>query len=81
MDATSGYQILSFLDAFSRYHQITMNVEEIPMNTFNIPKGMYAYIKMPFALKNGGNLSKNGEQGLRRSYKTIIIRQNIGSNR
>ncbi|KAK1363227.1 hypothetical protein POM88_038788 [Heracleum sosnowskyi] len=54
IDATSGHQVLSFLDAFSGYHQITMNVEDIPKTAFITPKGTYAYIKMPFGLKNAG---------------------------
>ena len=39
IDATSGYQILSFLDAFSGYHQITMDAEDIPKTAFITPKG------------------------------------------
>ncbi|XP_063949875.1 uncharacterized protein LOC135152721 [Daucus carota subsp. sativus] len=54
IDATSGYQILSFLDAFSGYHQIAMDAEDIPKTAFITPKGTYAYIKMPFGLKNAG---------------------------
>ncbi|XP_063941458.1 uncharacterized protein LOC135149627 [Daucus carota subsp. sativus] len=54
IDATSGYQILSFLDAFSGYHQIVMDAEDIPKTAFITPKGTYAYIKMAFGLKNTG---------------------------
>lgn len=54
IDATAGYQVLSFLDAFSGYHQISMNRDDIPRTAFITPKGTYAYIKMPFGLKNAG---------------------------
>lgn len=52
IDATLGYQILGFLDAFSGYHQIAMNAEDIPNTASITPKGTYSYIKMPFGLKN-----------------------------
>lgn len=49
-----GHQILSFVDAFSGYNQIAMNVEDIPRIAFITPNGTYAYIKMSFGLKNAG---------------------------
>ncbi|XP_074377953.1 uncharacterized protein LOC141719470 [Apium graveolens] len=52
IDATAGYEVLSFLDAFSGYHQIAMNDRDVPKTAFITPKGTYAYIKMPFGLKN-----------------------------
>ncbi|XP_074374056.1 uncharacterized protein LOC141714436 [Apium graveolens] len=54
IDATAGYEVLSFLDAFSGYHQIAMNDRDVPKTAFITPKGTYAYIKMPFGLKNAG---------------------------
>lgn len=54
IDATLGYEILSFLDAFSGYHQIAMNVEDIPKIAFITHTGTNAYIKMSFGLKNAG---------------------------
>ncbi|XP_074323291.1 uncharacterized protein LOC141660225 [Apium graveolens] len=54
IDATAGYEVLHFLDAFSGYHQIAMNDRDVPKTAFITPKGTYAYIKMPFGLKNAG---------------------------
>ncbi|XP_074374074.1 uncharacterized protein LOC141714454 [Apium graveolens] len=54
IDAMTGYEVLSFLDAFSGYHQISMNDRDVPKTAFITPKGTYAYIKMPFGLKNAG---------------------------
>lgn len=56
IDTTSGYQVPSFLDALSGYHQITMNKEDIPKPAFSMPKGTNASIKMPFGLKNDGSI-------------------------
>lgn len=39
VDATSGHQILSFLDAYSGYHQIAINDEDISKIAFITPKG------------------------------------------
>ena len=58
IDATSGYQILRFLDAFSGYHQIAMIAEDIPKTAFITTKGTYAYIKTSFGLNNTGQLSR-----------------------
>ena len=54
IDATAGYQVLSFPDAFSGYHQISMKNKDVPKTTFITPKGNYAYIEMPYGLKNTG---------------------------
>lgn len=54
IDITTGYHVLSFLDAFSRYHQISINTADVSKTAFLTPKGTYAYTKMPFCLKNKG---------------------------
>ena len=52
IDAATGNIILSFLDAFSRYHQIPMHPPNIEKRTFITPHGLYYYDVMPFGLKN-----------------------------
>lgn len=54
IDSTSDPEVLSFLDAFSGYHQISMNNEDVPKTAFITPSGTYAYIRMPLGLKNAG---------------------------
>ena len=54
MDATSGHEMLSFLDAFSGYHQIPMAPEDEEKTSFITPHGLYCYRGMPFGLKNAG---------------------------
>ena len=54
VDSTSGCEILSFLDAYSGYHQITMKESDQVMTSFITPYGLYYYITMPFDLKNTG---------------------------
>ncbi|KAL8156577.1 hypothetical protein AgCh_001612 [Apium graveolens] len=54
IDATAGYSILSFLDAFLGYHQIIMAEEDICRTSFIIHHGTWAYIKMPFGLLKAG---------------------------
>ena len=51
MDATAENGILSFLDAFSRYHHIPMHQ---PETTFITPHELYYYNVMSFGLKNTG---------------------------
>ena len=52
VDATVEHRILSFLDAFSRYHQIPMHPLDSEKTTFITPHGLYCYNVMPFDLKN-----------------------------
>ena len=52
VDASVRHEILSFLDTFSRYHQIPMHPLDAEKTTFITPHKLYCYIVMPFGLKN-----------------------------
>ena len=54
VDSTVGQEMLSFLDAFSEYHQIPMFPADVEKTAFIIPHGLYCYKVMPFGLKNAG---------------------------
>jgi hypothetical protein len=54
MDSTAGCETLSFLDAYSGYHQIRMKESDQLATSFITPFGMYCYITMPFGLRNAG---------------------------
>jgi hypothetical protein len=54
VDSTSGCEVLSFLDAYSGYHQIMMKESDQPTTSFINPFGSYCYVTMPFGLKNTG---------------------------
>jgi hypothetical protein len=54
MDSTVGCETLSFLDAYSGYHQIRMKESDQLATSFITPFGMYCYITMPFGLRNAG---------------------------
>ena len=51
---TTGFALMSMLDGFSRYNQVIVAEEDRPKTTFVTPWGTYAYIIMPFRLKNAG---------------------------
>ena len=51
IDSTAGCD-LSFLDAYSGYHQIKLNVTNQITTSFITPYGAYCYTTMPFGLKN-----------------------------
>lgn len=53
VDATSGHETLSFMDAFSGYNQIKMDPDD-EETSFVTEKGIYCYKVMPFGLKNTG---------------------------
>ena len=57
VDASIGHRMLSFLDAFSGYHQIPMHPPPPPdaeKTSFITPHGLYFYNVMHFGLKNAG---------------------------
>ena len=58
VDSTLGCEILSFLDAYSGYHQITMKESDQLATSFITPYGSYCYITMPYRLKNDGATSQ-----------------------
>jgi hypothetical protein len=45
---------MSMLDGFSGYNQVLVAEEDRPKTTFVTPWGTYAYVRMPFRLKNAG---------------------------
>jgi hypothetical protein len=54
VDSTMGCETLSFLDAYSGYHQIKMKESDQLATSFVTPFGMYCYVTMPFGLRNAG---------------------------
>ena len=52
VDATAGHEILSFMDAFSGYNQISMDPDDQEKNSFVTGQGTYFYRVIPFGLKN-----------------------------
>jgi hypothetical protein len=53
-DSTAGCDLLSFLDAYSGYHQIPLYQLDQIKTSFITPYGAYCYVTMPFGLKNAG---------------------------
>ena len=54
VDATVGHELLSFMDAFSGYNQISMDIDDQEKTSFVTAQGTYCYRVMPFGLKNAG---------------------------
>jgi hypothetical protein len=54
VDFTVSCELLSFLDAYSGYHQISLAVDDEKKTAFITPFGIFCYTKMAFGLKNGG---------------------------
>nr|ABA93782.1 retrotransposon protein, putative, Ty3-gypsy subclass [Oryza sativa Japonica Group] len=63
VDSTAGCELLSFLDAYSGYHQINMAKEDEEKTAFIMPFGVFCYIKMPFGLVTAGNTFQRTVQG------------------
>jgi hypothetical protein len=54
VDPTASCELLSFLDAYSGYHQISPAIDDEEKTTFITTFGIFCYTKMAFGLKNGG---------------------------
>ncbi|KAM1717529.1 hypothetical protein ACFX11_025352 [Malus domestica] len=54
IDSTAWCELLSFIDAYSRYNQILMNPLDQEHTSFTTDMGLYCYKVMPFGLKNAG---------------------------
>jgi len=48
----TGKSFYCFLDGYSGYNQIVINLEDQEKTTFTCPFGTYAYRRMPFGLCN-----------------------------
>jgi hypothetical protein len=54
VDSTVGCETLSFLDAYSGYHQIKMKESDQLVTSFITPFSMYCYTTMTFGSRNAG---------------------------
>ena len=54
VDASTGHWMLSFMDAFSGYHQFPMHPTDAEKTTFITSHWLYCYDVMPFDLRNAG---------------------------
>jgi ribonuclease HI len=52
VDSTSGCDLLSFIDAYSSFHQIKMASDDRKHTAFVTVDGLYCYIVMPYGLLN-----------------------------
>ena len=52
VDATSGHELLSFMDEYLGYNQIPMYLLDEEHTSFITDRGLYYYKAMPFGLKN-----------------------------
>jgi hypothetical protein len=77
VDSTTSCELLSFLDAYSDYHQISLIIDNEEKTTFITPFGIYCYTKTVFDQKNGGDTYYKGiqiilETQIRRNVKHYI---------
>jgi hypothetical protein len=54
VDSTASCELLSFLDAYSGYHQISLTIDDEEKTAFITSFEIFCYTKMVFELKNGG---------------------------
>jgi hypothetical protein len=62
VDSTAGCSLLSFLDCYSRYHQIPLKIEDQIKTSFITPFSAFCYTTMHFGLKSTGATYQKGIQ-------------------
>jgi hypothetical protein len=72
MDFTTSCELLSFLDAYSGYHQISLAVDDKEKIVFITPFGIFCYTKLAFGLKYGGTTYQKCVH--------IVLESQIGKN-
>ncbi|GKA08711.1 reverse transcriptase domain-containing protein [Tanacetum coccineum] len=61
VESLCGFPFKCFLDAYKGYHQIQMAKEEEEKTVFITSQGIFCYTKMPFGLRNAGEVIVNGD--------------------
>lgn len=51
VDATIGFNFMSFMEIYSEYHQIIMHLKDEEKISFTIEEGTFWYTRIPFGLK------------------------------
>ncbi|GKU99754.1 hypothetical protein SLEP1_g12552 [Rubroshorea leprosula] len=72
VEAASGNERLSLLDAYLGYHQVPMAPEDEEKTSFYAGDEIYCYVMMPFGLKNAGATYQK--------MVTIVFRAQTGRN-
>ena len=67
VDSTAGCELLSFLDCYSGYHQISLKEDDQIKASFIMPFGVYCYTTMSFRLKNTRATYQKGHPDVPRS--------------
>jgi hypothetical protein len=57
VDSTTLCELVSFLDAYSDYHQITLAIDDEEKTTFITSFGIFCYTNMVFDLQMEGYIS------------------------
>ncbi|GKV15178.1 hypothetical protein SLEP1_g25980 [Rubroshorea leprosula] len=78
VEAASGNERLSLLDAYSGYHQVPMAPEDKEKTSFYAGDEIYCYVMMPFGLKNAVVKSLKAEDHLTDLEETF---NNLRKNR
>ena len=72
VDSTTGCELLSFLNCYFGYHQISLKEDDQIKTSFTTPFGAYRYTTMSFGLKNIGETYQKAIQ--------MCLDQQIGRN-
>ncbi|KAI3810882.1 hypothetical protein L1987_20505 [Smallanthus sonchifolius] len=77
VDATTGHEMLTFIDASSGFPQIQMEPSDQEDTAFMTPTCIYCYTAMPFGLKNAGATYQRSSERCKEFYDILKKNKNF----
>ena len=72
LQALSGAQVMSAVDALSGFHQMFMEDEDVEKTAFRTHQGLWQFKRMPFGLRNGPSIFQRMMQSILAPYLWIF---------
>jgi hypothetical protein len=72
LQALSGAQVLSVVDALSGFHQMLMEEDDCEKTAFRSHRGLWQFKRMPFGLRNGPSIFQRTMQSMLAPYLWIF---------
>ena len=70
----NGSTIFSRMELVKAFHQILIHHEDVPKTVIITPFDLYEYVRIPFGLRNGAQLSQRFIDEVLRGLPSLLLR-------